>query len=270
VAILALSGVSLVATSSARNAPPRLYTVAATEACLKSLPNAIAGLPPATPPAPPALFFHPFPRDRVLPAVQAQLGAWYGHRRKGAYEAVTLRFYKSGQIARRELRSLPGTSLPRSIIRNVLVAWDQPAVSGEGWRKAVRGCLRAVPPADGAAAPKRPTRRASLATFAGRWGGHTRGLRITSGGKGLEGANDGCCVRLYQMTFQILSVTGTLTRATAAYRVTSFRRYDRRIPRLHAGRVGKLVLRNGIVTNTLTDDYFCSDPAWGATGACGA
>jgi hypothetical protein len=72
------------------------------------------------------------------------------------------------------------------------------------------------------------------------------------------------------VTFRILSVGGTLTRATAVYRVTSFRRYERGINVLRAGDVGKLRLRNGIVTNTLTDDFFCSDPAWGATGACGA
>jgi hypothetical protein len=68
------------------------------------------------------------------------------------------------------------------------------------------------------------------------------------------------------MTFQTLSVSGTLTRATAVYHVTSFRRYESGVRRLHVGDVGKLLLRNGIVTNTLTRDFFCSDPAWGATG----
>lgn len=77
-------------------------------------------------------------------------------------------------------------------------------------------------------------------------------------------------MRVYQMTFQILSVSGTLTRAIAVYRVTSFRRYVSGVKGVHLGEVGKLLLRNGIVTNTLTDDFFCSDPAWGATGACGA
>jgi hypothetical protein len=72
------------------------------------------------------------------------------------------------------------------------------------------------------------------------------------------------------MTFQILAVSGTVTRATATYRVTSFKRYESSVARLHRGQVGKLLLRNGIVTNTATGVYFCSDPAWGATGACGA
>jgi hypothetical protein len=72
------------------------------------------------------------------------------------------------------------------------------------------------------------------------------------------------------MTFQIVSVSGTLTRARAAYRVTSFKAYEQGETVRHVGDVGRLLLRNGIVTNTLTRDYFCSEPAWGATGACGA
>jgi hypothetical protein len=72
------------------------------------------------------------------------------------------------------------------------------------------------------------------------------------------------------MRFQILFVSGTLTRASAVFRVTSFRRYGNGVRRLHVGDVGKLLLKDGIVTNTLTRDFFCSDPAWGATGACGA
>jgi hypothetical protein len=51
--------------------------------------------------------------------------------------------------------------------------------------------------------------------------------------------------------------------------VTSFRRYESGVRGLHVGEVGKLVLKNGIVTNTLTDDFFC-DPSRAATGACGA
>ena len=117
-------------------------------------------------------------------------------------------------------------------------------------------------------AAKRPP-PATLATFAGGWGGHTRGLSITSTGRGREDADDGCCTREYELTFQILSVNGTLTRATAFYRATSFKPYESGM-RLHVGDVGKLVLKNGIVTNTLTGDFFCSGPAWGATGACGA
>jgi hypothetical protein len=95
-------------------------------------------------------------------------------------------------------------------------------------------------------------------------------LSITAAGRGSETVDDGCCTRVYDLTFRITAVTGSLTRATAVYRVESFRRYESGVRKLHPGDVGKLVLKDGIVTNTLTGDYFCSDPAWGATGACGA
>jgi hypothetical protein len=122
------------------------------------------------------------------------------------------------------------------------------------------GCLRS----DAVSGPERPPAPASLATFAGSWGVHGGSLSITSSGRGRETA-----VRAYRMTFQILSVTGTLTHAAAVYRVTSFKRYARGVRRHHIGEVGKLRLRNGIVTSTITRNYFCSDPAWGATGVCG-
>jgi hypothetical protein len=72
------------------------------------------------------------------------------------------------------------------------------------------------------------------------------------------------------LSFQILHVNGTLTRATATYRILSFRRYESDVKAIHVGEVGSLKLANGIVTNTLTGVIYCSDPAWGATGACGA
>lgn len=246
VAIAALSGVSLAATASAGNAPPRLYTVAATEACLRSLPNAINGLPPAIPPSPPQPFVYRFPPDRFRPPVRGQLGAWYGQRGKGAYAGVILSFFKSIPAARTHFTSLYAGSR----IRNVVVEWGHASALEKSWRKVVRGCLRAEHPAAGTPAPTRSTPRASLATFAGSWGGHTRGMRITSGGVGLEVTDSGCCSRVYRMTFQILSVSGALTEAAAVYRVTSFKRYDRTVPRLHRGQIGKLVLRNGIVTDT--------------------
>src|SRR5438105_3231727 len=99
VAIVALSGVSLAAAASAASAPPRPYTVAATEACLKRLPDAVAGLPPATPPVPPALFVYSFRPDRFPSRVVGQLGAWYGHK-GGTYEEMILSFFKTAQDAR--------------------------------------------------------------------------------------------------------------------------------------------------------------------------
>ena len=184
------------------------------------------------------------------------------------YEGITLSFFRNVRAARRSFRVLIWPYAGK-LIRNVVVAWDQSFVPRVSMQTAVLGCLRGGP-SPGGTPPRRPTPRASLATFAGYWGGHGRGLRITSRGRAFESENSGCCFRFYRMTFQILSVSGTLTRATAALRVTSFKRYDREAPRVRVGQIGRLRLRNGIVTNPLTEDYFCSGPAWGATGACGA
>jgi hypothetical protein len=267
-AMMALSGLSLSAAASAGSAPPRLYAAAATKTCLTSLPNAVVGLPPATPPAPTALFIYSFPPQHVPPSVHERLGAWYGEPGK-VYTGVILSFFKTAQGARRSFSSVLGP-WGGKLSGNVVVSWDLSSVPRGSLRTTVLGCLRVNAAADGTRGSKQSTPRASLATFAGHWGGHTRGLNITARGRGAEGASAGCCDRQYEMTFQILSVSGTLTRATATYRVTSFKSYDRYVPRLRTGRIGKFLLTNGIVTNTLTNDYFCSNPAWGATGACGA
>ena len=94
----------------------------------------------------------------------------------------------------------------------------------------------------------------------GIWEGHTRELVIRQDGVGRESENVGCCTRDYQLTFRILSVRGTLTGATAAYRVTAFRQRFHDVKPVHLGEVGRLRLENGKVTNTLTRDYFCSGP----------
>jgi hypothetical protein len=244
-----------------------------------SLPNAVGGLPPTRPPVPSALFVYALVHDdeatagvvgpRPLP--HKQLGAWYGGRR---YQGIILSFFKSILDARASLKSLASLNGGERI-RNVVATWDldapwpQKPAPSRSVRNTVFGCLRSGTAGGHGTADRTPP-QARLATFAGPWGGHTRGLSITSSGRGSEGADSGCCTRVYQMTFQILSVTGTLTRATAVYRVTAFRRYEGGVRKLRLGSVGKLLLRNGIVTNTLTGDYFCSDPAWAATGACGA
>jgi hypothetical protein len=270
VVALALGGAAVALAACGAAAKKPVYTLAATQSCLARLPNAVAGLPPARPPTPPALFVYALGHDDFStwgfgpgPRTHKQLGAWYGDR---TYQGIILSFFKSVPDTRASLKTL--TELyGGKLIRNVVVTWDQKLVPTRRVRETVLGCLRSQPV--GVRAAKRPP-AATLATFAGGWGGHTRGLSITSTGRGRESANDGCCRRVYQLTFQTLSVKGTLTRATAVYRVTSFKRYERGVRKLHVGELGKLVLKNGIVTNKLTDDFFCSGPAWGATDACGA
>jgi hypothetical protein len=272
-AVIAFGGVALALTDSGAAARAPLYTIGPTQSCLTTLANAVAGLPPASPPVPPTLFVYALAHDDIStgegvgprPRAHKQLGAWYGGRK---YQGILLSFFRSVSDAHASLKTLAWL-YGGKLIRNVVVTWDQKSTPSQSVRNTVFGCLRSEV-AGGHGLSKRTPPPASLATFAGGWGGHTRGLSIASNGRAGEDADDGCCTRVYQMTFQIRSVTGTLTRATAVYRVMSFRRYDSGVRRLHVGDVGKLLLRNGIVTNTLTRDFFCSDPAWGATGACGA
>jgi hypothetical protein len=272
-AVMVLGGVALAATASGVAAQAPLYTLAATRSCLTRLPNAVPGLPPARPPVPPALFVYALAHDDIStegigqrpPRAHKQLGTWYG---KARYEGIILSFFKRVPDARASLKSLAWL-YGGKLFRNVVVTWDQKPTPSRSVRNTVLGCLRSDGES-GSGKSQPPPPGASLATFVGGWGGHDRGLSITPIGRGDEGANDGCCTRVYQMTFQVLSVSGTVARATAVYRVASFRRYESGVRRLNVGDVGKLRLRNGIVTNTLTGDFFCSDPAWGATGACGA
>jgi hypothetical protein len=249
----------MIATAAAASGTaPGLYTAEATEACLESTPGAVVGMPPATPPVPPALFVSFLPADAVPAPVEGRVAAWRGRGR--AYEGVTITFFLGAPVTRKWLNALESIYGGGTVDGNVVLAWDQSSTSAS-FRSTVLGCLRAAAPAVPAA---------GLGTFAGAWGGHTRGLTITAGGRGLESTDDGCCDHEYRLGFQILSVSGTLTRATATYRVTSFARYHDDVPNIRAGQSGKLLLKDGIVTNTLTRTIFCSDPAWGATGACGA
>ena len=268
---IALCVVPLAAGASTGAAPLPPHTRAATQSCLLSHANAVAGLPPATPPARPSLFVYALAHDDLStsfsvgvrrPRAHTQLGVWLGNRE---YQGIILSFFRSVPDARASLKSL-GWLYGGRLSRNVVATWDQKPIPSRSMRRTVFRCLRS----NGSAGAKRPAPPAFITTFAGRWGGHTRGLSITLSGRGHESANDGCCSRVYQMTFKITSVSGTLTRAAAEYRVTSFRRSDRGFRSLHVGEIGKLLLRNGIVTNTLTHDFFCSGPAWGATAACGA
>lgn len=256
VRMLALAVLGACALAATARAAPHPYTRAATQSCLTRLPDVVAGLPPATPPEPPALFV-----DAL--AGQRRLGAWYAHGR--TYVGMTVSFFATAPAARASFKSVASPYGGRRI-GNVVVAWGQKATPGSSVQRTLVTCLRAKPSTGSPTAP----RPASLATFAGSWGGHTRALSITRGGAGRERVDDGCCTRVYTLSFRILSVSGTLTHATAVYRVTSFSRQENGVRKLRVGDVGRLVLRNGIVTNALTDVYYCSDPAWGATGACGA
>jgi len=263
---MALSALAVAAGAAAVGAQARPSTLSATTACLENLPDAIAGLPPATPPSQPALFVDRLTAPGYPVRVHDQLGVWRG--RNGSYEGVTISFFPTVQAARasrKQLVSLEGGE----IVANTVLAWNQKSGPSASLHQALFGCLGVAAPASGPSTAN-AVPAASLATFAGEWGGHTRGLKIDSAGRGQEGVDDGCCHREYRMAFQILSVSGTLTKATATIRVTAFTRYDKSIPDVPVGQTGTLQLTNGILDNRLTKVFYCSDPAWGATGACGA
>jgi hypothetical protein len=249
-----------------------LYTLAGTRACLMAFPHSIAGLPPAGPIGRPAVFVYRlnhlsmdsfFLRGR---RPHTQLGAWDSFK----YEGMIFGFFRSASAARLSLKAM--TQLNGGIqVRNVVATWD-----GSKPRRRVRrkflGCLRSGTPSSPGPTPQ-PVPAASLSTFAPGWGGHDRGLSITKAGVGHEEASAGCCSRIYDLSFQITSVSGTLIRATATYNVTAFTNYNGG-PKIKVGDIGTLRLKNGIVTDMLTRDFgnFCGGVAWGAsrTGGCGA
>jgi hypothetical protein len=243
-----------------------LYSIKASQMCFAHLATAVDGLPPATPPSPPVLFVKQLPADAIPAPVDGRVGAWSGHG--GRYDGVTLTFF-AGAVTPKWLNALKSVYGGGTVVRNVVVSWDQKAPTA-GFRHTVLRCLQ-VGPLGGAAMPAiAAAPAASLTTFAGAWGGHTRRLTIASSGRGIEDTNDGCCVHVYRLGLQIVSVRGTLTDATARYRVTSFKRFHDEGPVIRIGQTGTLRLKDGIITDSLTHNIFCSDPAWGATGACGA
>jgi hypothetical protein len=223
-----------------------LYTVAGTSSCLAALPHSVSGLPPATPPKPPILFFQ---------AGKQVLGTWYGRK---SYTGIWLEFYASRAAARKAY----DPSYSGRLIGNVIAGWT-PAKPSKAVQETILGCLRS-----GSATPvKHRVPLATFVTFAGVWDGHTRTLSITAKGRGVESVSVGCCYWYYRLAFKIRSVTGTLTRATATVRVTSFKRHDKSVKPVQVGDFGRLRLRNGMVTDGLTKATFCSVAAQMACGA---
>jgi hypothetical protein len=115
-------------------------------------------------------------------------------------------------------------------------------------------------------------RKATLATFAGTWSGHTRVLRITRKGAAKEAIGDGCCDEIIDLRLQLSHPLGTTRQATALARITAIQWHDRTgwsgaVP--HVGEVRRLRLKNGVITETLTGTNYCNLAA-GAKGTCGA
>jgi hypothetical protein len=108
---LAAAAVAAAPSGAAVNA--RNYTRTATQACLTALPNAVAGLPPTTPPVPPMLFVQALAGHDIStsggvgprPRAHRQLGIWYGDK---GYQGIILSFFSSVDDARMSLKALAG------------------------------------------------------------------------------------------------------------------------------------------------------------------
>jgi hypothetical protein len=113
--------------------------------------------------------------------------------------------------------------------------------------------------------------RGGLATFVGHWSGHTRGIDISRSGSGREYLGSGAAP-VAKLTFKVLAVTGSATAAVAQIRVASVHIFDpsalgrRTSPRV--GELGRLRLRHGVVTDSITRATFCA-PKPAKMGICG-
>src|SRR6266511_4545654 len=123
--------------------------------------------------------------------------------------------------------------------------------------------------------------KAMLATFAGGWQGHARGLAITRTGNAKEWISLGLGHFVIALRFHLSRPRGTPHDATATATVTAVRLGDRSAfttahPPPRVGESRKIRLRDGVITETLTGANYCSPTARHWTSAqwldagCGA
>jgi len=138
-----------------------------------------------------------------------------------------------------------------------------------GWLLISGAIARTAVSAAAVGAPK-----ATPATFAGTWIGHTRLLKITRTGYAKEHINAGCCDPVLDLWFRLSHVHGTTLHASVTVRVTKVHVLD---PSAyapgygppHAGETRILRLNNGVIREPLTQTSYCDSTAE-TTGACGA
>lgn len=114
-----------------------------------------------------------------------------------------------------------------------------------------------------AASPAASPHKATLAMFAGRWWGHTRGLTVRRSGRAAESIYSGCCDPVINLDFRITHPRGTASDATAIATVTAVWIRDRSAftkqdpaPRVGERRV--IRLRAGVISETLTGTDYCA------------
>ena len=100
--------------------------------------------------------------------------------------------------------------------------------------------------------------------FAGKWGGHDRGLTITREGRGVETIDSGCCSRAVTLRFRLTKVWGT-ERPSARAEVTYVHVYPhagftKKYPPPHVGEVGTLRIVKGVLYEPLgtQGDTYCN------------
>ena len=125
-----------------------------------------------------------------------------------------------------------------------------------------------------AGAPTAATHKATLATFAGTWFGHTRSLKITRDGLARESLGSGCCDPVVDLRLKLSHPRGTNHVGSVAVRVTSVvihdpSAYSSSFPAPRVGQTGRFKLRFGVITETVTQTNYCK-PGGGDRGRCGA
>jgi hypothetical protein len=121
---------------------------------------------------------------------------------------------------------------------------------------------------------KAAAHRATLAMFAGVWGGHQRRLTITRSGWAKESIGSGCCDPVVDLRLKLSRPRGNNRVASVTVRVTSVQIHDRSVydssyPAPYVGKTGRLRLRYGVITETVTRMNYCNKAAQ-AKVRCGA
>lgn len=105
--------------------------------------------------------------------------------------------------------------------------------------------------------------RATLATFAGRWTGHTRFLRIRRDGRAAEVLYSGCCNAELNLTLRLSRPNGTSTDASASVLITGVWVRDRAAfnalhPAPRLGATARLLLKHAVIYEPFTHTDYCS------------
>lgn len=116
--------------------------------------------------------------------------------------------------------------------------------------------------------------KATLAMFAGVWGGHQRRLTITRSGWAKESIGSGCCDPVVDLRLKLSRPRGDNHVASVTVRVTSVQIHDHSVydssyPAPYVGKTGRLRLRYGVITETVTRTNYCNKAAQ-AKVKCGA